>query len=95
MFEVETNMLFWGAERRGLGAGFGLGDGGEADGPLVSGAAESSVTAAFNALLASRLAQQSEIIIDLTRETLRPMLKAWLADNLSSWSAWSAPKSSG
>jgi uncharacterized protein len=48
----------------------------------VSNAAESSVRAAFNTLLASRFVQHSDVVIGLTREMLRPMLKTWLDDNL-------------
>ncbi len=48
----------------------------------VSSAADGSVGAAFNALLASRLVQHSDVVIGLTREMLRPMLKSWLDDNL-------------
>lgn len=53
-----------------------------ADRPLVSNGADSSVRAAFNTLLASRFVQHSDVIIGLTREMLRPMLKTWLDDNL-------------
>ena len=49
---------------------------------LVSTRPDSSVRAAFNTLLASRFVQQSDVIIGLTREMLRPMLKTWLDDNL-------------
>ncbi|MGH6838951.1 MAG: PopZ family protein [Methylocella sp.] len=49
---------------------------------FVSNARDSSVGAAFNALLASRFVQRSDAVIDLTREMLRPMLKSWLDDNL-------------
>jgi uncharacterized protein len=49
---------------------------------LVSNGPDSSVRAAFNTLLASRFVQQSDVIIGLTREMLRPMLKTWLDDNL-------------
>jgi cell pole-organizing protein PopZ len=49
---------------------------------FVSNATDGSVRAAFNALLASRIVQHSDVIIGLTREMLRPMLKAWLDDNL-------------
>jgi cell pole-organizing protein PopZ len=48
----------------------------------ASNGADSSVRAAFNALLASRFAQHSDAVIALTREMLRPMLKTWLDDNL-------------
>ncbi len=50
--------------------------------PLLSHGAEHSVTAAFQTLLASRLARHGDAVIDLTREMLRPMLKAWLDANL-------------
>jgi cell pole-organizing protein PopZ len=49
---------------------------------LLSGGAENSVTGAFQTLLASRFARHGDVIIDLTREMLRPMLKAWLDANL-------------
>lgn len=49
---------------------------------FVPNARDGSVGAAFNALLASRFVQRSDAVIDLTREMLRPMLKAWLDDNL-------------
>lgn len=49
---------------------------------FVSNATDGSVRAAFNALLASRFVQHSDVIIGLTREMLRPMLKTWLDDNL-------------
>jgi uncharacterized protein len=49
---------------------------------LVSNGPDSSVRAAFNALLASRFVQHSDVVIGLTREMLRPMLKTWLDDNL-------------
>jgi len=49
---------------------------------FVSNATDGSVRAAFNALLASRIVQHSDVIVGLTREMLRPMLKAWLDDNL-------------
>lgn len=40
------------------------------------------VRAAFDTLLASRFAQHGDAVIALTREMLRPMLKAWLDENL-------------
>jgi len=49
---------------------------------FVSNATDGSVFAAFNALLASRFVQHRDVVIGLTREMLRPMLKAWLDDNL-------------
>jgi hypothetical protein len=63
---------------------------------LVSTATDGSVGAAFNVLLASRFVQHSDVVIGLTREMLRPMLKTWLDDICrASWSALSLPKSSG
>jgi len=49
---------------------------------FVSNATDGSVGAAFNALLASRFVQHRDVVIGLTREMLRPMLKTWLDDNL-------------
>lgn len=49
---------------------------------LVSNATEGSVGTAFSVLLASRFVQQSDAVIGLVREMLRPMLKTWLDDNL-------------
>jgi uncharacterized protein len=49
---------------------------------LISSGAENSVTAAFQTLLASRFARHGDVVIDLTREMLRPMLKSWLDANL-------------
>jgi cell pole-organizing protein PopZ len=49
---------------------------------FVSTATCGSVGAAFNALLASRFIQHRDVVIGLTREMLRPMLKTWLDDNL-------------
>ncbi len=55
---------------------------GGSDEPLVSPATDAAVTSSFNALLASRIAPDPEMLAELTRELLRPMLKAWLDDNL-------------
>jgi uncharacterized protein len=49
---------------------------------LVSSATEDSIAAAFHALVASRFAQNSDAILALTRDALRPMLEAWLDENL-------------
>jgi hypothetical protein len=49
---------------------------------FVSTATDGSVGAAFNALLASRVVQHSDVVIGLPREMLRPILKTWLGDNL-------------
>jgi uncharacterized protein len=50
--------------------------------PLVSPATDAAVSAAFDSLLASRFLQSSEGMNDVVREMIRPMLKAWLDDNL-------------
>jgi cell pole-organizing protein PopZ len=52
--------------------------------PFVSPETDAAVTASFNALTASVAMQSSEMIENLTREMLRPMLKSWLDDNLPS-----------
>ncbi|MGP0058551.1 MAG: PopZ family protein [Beijerinckiaceae bacterium] len=52
------------------------------DAPLVSPATDQAVSAAFNALVASRFLPPDESLADMVREILRPMLKAWLDDNL-------------
>ncbi|WP_246731553.1 PopZ family protein [Methylocapsa sp. S129] len=51
---------------------------------FVSPATDAAVAASFNALSASVAMQSSEMIEGLMREMLRPMLKAWLDDNLPS-----------
>ena len=52
------------------------------DPPLLSPAATSSVNAAFGTLAHSVPVQNVKTLEDLVREMLRPMLKAWLDDNL-------------
>ncbi|WP_246206991.1 PopZ family protein [Methylocystis heyeri] len=54
----------------------------EAPAPLVSPDAAASVTAQFQTLAASMLINDSGLLHDYARELLRPMLKAWLDDNL-------------
>lgn len=49
---------------------------------LVSPATDAAVSAAFDTLVASRFLQSGELLNDMVREMLRPMLKAWLDDNL-------------
>ncbi len=49
---------------------------------LVSSATEASIASAFHALVASRFAQNSDAILALTRDALRPMLETWLDENL-------------
>jgi uncharacterized protein len=53
-----------------------------ADSPLLSNAASAAVHSAFGALAHSVLAQNPRTLEDLVKEMLRPMLKAWLDDNL-------------
>lgn len=50
--------------------------------PLVSKRTDESVAGAFNALIASRFAQNSDAILAMTREALRPLLEAWLEAHL-------------
>lgn len=50
--------------------------------PLVSPATDASVSSSFNALIASQFLQSGEGLKDMVREMIRPMLKAWLDDNL-------------
>jgi cell pole-organizing protein PopZ len=49
---------------------------------LVSPATDAAVSAAFDTLVASRFLHSNELISDMVHEMLRPMLKAWLDDNL-------------
>jgi cell pole-organizing protein PopZ len=51
-------------------------------GPILSRATVSSVESAFNALANTVLTNNARTIEDLVKEMLRPMLKAWLDDNL-------------
>jgi len=50
--------------------------------PLVSPDAAASVTAQFQTLAASMVINDSGLLHEYAREMLRPMLKAWLDDNL-------------
>jgi uncharacterized protein len=50
--------------------------------PLLSNAASAAVHSAFGTLAHSMLVQNARTLEDLVREMLRPMLKAWLDDNL-------------
>ena len=54
----------------------------EQRGQLVSREVNNAVHAAFNALAQTVLVDNSRTLDDLVREMLRPMLKAWLDDNL-------------
>ncbi len=51
---------------------------------LLSGATSAAVDSAFNSLAQTVLVQNARTLEDLVREMLRPMLKAWLDDNLPS-----------
>ena len=53
-----------------------------ADSRLLSNAATAAVHSAFGTLAHSVLAQNPRTLEDLVKEMLRPMLKAWLDDNL-------------
>ena len=52
------------------------------DRPLLSPRTTAAVDAAFNSLAHTVLTQNSRTLDDLVREMLKPMLKAWLDDNL-------------
>jgi len=52
------------------------------DMPLTSALTESSVASSFAALFTSRLLPDEKAVAEMTRDLLRPMLKAWLDDNL-------------
>ena len=55
----------------------------EDEGPrLTSSATDASVNQAFNMLAHTVLTQNARTLEDLVKEMLRPMLKAWLDDNL-------------
>lgn len=57
----------------------------ESTGPdrhLLSSSTTAAVDSAFNSLAQTVLVQNSRTLDDLVREMLRPMLKAWLDDNL-------------
>lgn len=50
--------------------------------PLVSPATDTAVAAAFKMLAASRLANNSDEIMTLAREMIRPLLRNWIDENL-------------
>ena len=54
----------------------------EPDEPLISSAVGASVNAAFGSLSQTILASNARTLDDIVKEMLRPMLKAWLDDNL-------------
>jgi uncharacterized protein len=53
-----------------------------ADSPLMSAATTAAVNSAFGSLAHTVLVQNAKTLEDLVKEMLRPMLKAWLDDNL-------------
>jgi uncharacterized protein len=55
-----------------------------AEGPLVSPEAQAAIANSFEALSVGVAVQNSTMIEDAVREMIRPMLKAWLDDNLPS-----------
>ncbi|MFL4995715.1 MAG: PopZ family protein [Microvirga sp.] len=55
-----------------------------AAGVLISNETSASVSGAFDLLSASLKPSQPQTVDDLMKEMLRPMLKAWLNDNLPS-----------
>ena len=52
------------------------------DRSLLSPSTTAAVDSAFNSLAHTVLVQNARTLDDLVREMLRPMLKAWLDDNL-------------
>lgn len=52
------------------------------DDPLLSSATDQAVTSAFAVLSAELAARSAELADGMIREMLRPMLKAWLDENL-------------
>jgi cell pole-organizing protein PopZ len=53
-----------------------------AEEPLISPKTDAAVATSFNALFASKLLPDRQTIAEMTRDLLRPMLRAWLDDNL-------------
>ena len=49
---------------------------------MLSGEADAAIARAFNSLSRTVLSENARTLEDLVREMLRPMLKAWLDDNL-------------
>ena len=50
--------------------------------PLMSHSTVNAVDSAFNALAQTVLSNNARTLEDLVKEMLRPLLKAWLDDNL-------------
>lgn len=55
-----------------------------ADGALISASTRAAVDSAFHSLAHTVLGQNARTLEDLVKEMLRPLLKAWLDDNLPS-----------
>ena len=53
-------------------------------GPLFSATTNSSVASAFNVLAASRLADNSDELLGMAKDMIRPLLRTWLDENLPS-----------
>ena len=51
---------------------------------LISPSTDHAMVAAFNMLAASRLTENTEELLAMTRDMIRPLLKTWLDDNLPS-----------
>ena len=51
---------------------------------LFSAATDSSVKAAFKTLAAARLADNADELLDIARDMIRPLLRAWIDNNLPS-----------
>ena len=49
---------------------------------LFSAATDSAVSSAFNMLAASRLADNSDELMTLAREMIRPLLRSWIDENM-------------
>lgn len=68
-------------QRRAVPATHGLPEALSGD-PLVSPATDAAVSSAFSALVASRFLQSNDVLGEMVRDMIRPMLKTWLDDNL-------------
>jgi cell pole-organizing protein PopZ len=53
-----------------------------ANAPLISASTDASVASSFQSLATSMFLRDSDLLARTAREMLRPMLKAWLDDNL-------------
>jgi cell pole-organizing protein PopZ len=51
---------------------------------LFSAATDASVTSAFKTLAATRLADNSDELLEIARDMIRPLLKTWIDNNLPS-----------